>query len=64
MDLASFIGLRGSYPTVGLEAVERARKAGLSNEEIKQKALEESLNFGVKAKETLTIENRKSVEHT
>lgn len=59
MSLASFIGPNGLYPAVGLEAVKRARSSGLSDEQIKHMALEESLMFGVKAKETLQIMDKK-----
>jgi hypothetical protein len=59
MPLASFIGPNGLYPTVGLEAVKRARQSGLSDEQIKHMALEESLTFGTKAKESLQILDKK-----
>jgi hypothetical protein len=44
---------------VGLEAVKRARQSGLSDEQIKHMALEESLTFGTKAKESLQILDKK-----
>lgn len=58
MTLASFIGPKGSAPGVGLQAVQRARSAGFSDDMICQMALEESLFFGPKAKETLGIDDR------
>jgi hypothetical protein len=55
MKLASFIGPNGNYPAVGLDAVNRARNAGVSDTQIKTMALEESLVFGPRAKEALKI---------
>lgn len=51
--LASFIGPKGNAGTIGLEALNKARDYGYTDEQIKGMLKEENLGLGKKAKESL-----------
>ena len=51
--LTAFIGNNGNKGTIGYEALLRARKAGLTDEQIKQQIQAEGLHVGEKARHAL-----------
>lgn len=53
--LTAFIGPNGNEGTIGYEALLRARKAGLTDDQIKIQIKDEGLHVGVKAREALGL---------
>lgn len=53
--LTAFIGSNGNEGTIGYEALLRARKAGLSDEQIKAQIKDEGLDVGIRAREALGL---------
>lgn len=53
--LTAFIGPNGNENTIGYDALQRARKAGLTDEQIKKQIKEENLHVGIKAREALSL---------
>lgn len=53
--LTAFIGPNGNEGTIGYEALLRARKAGLTDDQIKTQIKDEDLHVGVKAREALGL---------
>ena len=53
--LTAFIGPNGNEGTIGYEALLRARKAGMTDTQIKDQISKEKLNVGVKAREALNL---------
>lgn len=53
--LLCFAGPNAEPNSVGLNAVNRARQAGLTDDEIRQMIAEENLTVGEKAKEALAL---------
>jgi len=53
--LLCFVGPQGEPNSIGLFAVERARQAGLTDDQIRQMVKAENLTVGEKAKAALSL---------